>query len=112
LINHEDVLRLKISMRNTKTMQVVNSSCDLMSNLFGSILRDLEVLSLKVREEISSLEIFHDDVDVVRVLKHIIESNDIRMLADLEYLNFSLEKLDILKRQLFLLDDLDSDFLA
>jgi len=34
------------------------------------------------------------------------------MLADLEYLNFSLEKLDILKRQLFLLDDLDSDFLA
>jgi len=83
-----------------------------MSNLFGSILRDLEVLSLKVREEISSLEILHDDVDVVRVLKHIIESNDIRMLADLEYLNFSLEKLDILKRQLFLLDDLDSDFLA
>jgi len=34
------------------------------------------------------------------------------MLADLEYLNFSLKKLDILKRQLFLLDDLDSDFLA
>lgn len=34
------------------------------------------------------------------------------MLADLEYLNFSLQKLDILKRQLFFLHDLDSDFLA
>ena len=52
-------------MRDTERVQVVDGGGDLMSNLLGSILGDLKVLLLEVREEVSSLEELHYDVDVV-----------------------------------------------
>lgn len=52
-------------MRDTKTMEVVDGSGDLMSNLLGSILWDLEVFSFKIGEEVSSLQVLHHNIDVV-----------------------------------------------
>lgn len=76
------------------------------------LLGDLEVLGLQIVEEITALEVFHHDVNEVRVLEHVIKSDDIGMLAHFEHLDFSLEQFHILERKVFLLDDLNSDFLA
>ena len=78
-----------------------------MRNMLGAALRDCEVAIAQVRKEVTSLEEFHNNVDVVLVFKHVIKTDDAWMLADLEHFNFSLEQFKIFQAQFFLLDDLD-----
>lgn len=83
-----------------------------MCNHLCSLLGNFEVFGFEVREEVTTLKILHDDVDIVGVLKDIVESNDVRMLADFEHFDFSFEQLDIFKGKFFFLDDLHSYFFA
>jgi len=76
-------------MGNTEGMQVENGGCNLMSDCLCTLLGDLEVLRLEIVEEVPTLQVFHDDINVVRVLKHIKEPYNVRMLAHLEDLNFT-----------------------
>ena len=76
----------------------------------GSLFSDFEVLGLEVVEEITSLEVLHDDVNVVRILKNIVESDDVWMLAHFQYFNFSFEQFEILEGQLFLFDNFNCNF--
>lgn len=67
-----------------------------MGYLLRTLLGDLEVLGLKVVEEISSLKVLHDDVDVVRVFEDIMKPNDIWMLAHFQNFNFPLKQFQVL----------------
>jgi len=84
-------------MSNTKGMKVKDGSGYLMRDLSGSLLSDFEVLALEVGEEVSSLEVLHDDVYVVRILKDIVESDDVGMLAHFQYFYLSFKQLKILE---------------
>jgi hypothetical protein len=68
-------------MGDTKGMKVIDGGGELMSDLLGSLLGDFEVLGLEVVEKVASLEVLHDNVNVVRVLEYVVESNDVWVLA-------------------------------
>ena len=57
LVNHQNVLWLQVSMSDTEGVEVVNGGGDLMGNLSGSLLGDLEVLQLQVSEEVTSFQV-------------------------------------------------------
>ena len=52
-----------------------------MRNYTSSSFTNNEVLIVEIWEEISSTKHFHHDVDVVLVLKHVIEFDDVRVLT-------------------------------
>lgn len=83
-------------MSHTKWMEVVQSSCQLVGKSFGSLFTKLERSFLKVSEQVSTLQHFHDDVNLVLVLEDIEQTNDIWMLTHLQNLNFSFLKFNIL----------------
>jgi hypothetical protein len=60
-----------------------------MGNRFRSLFRNFEVLGLEIVEEIATLQVLHYYIDVIRVFKNIIKSDNIWMLAYLQDLNFS-----------------------
>jgi hypothetical protein len=64
-----------------------------MRYLFSSFFWYGKVPFTQVGEEITALENFHDNVNVVLVLKHIVEPYDIWMLADFQHFDFSLQQL-------------------
>ena len=65
---------------------------------FASFFRNFEILRLEIIEEIPSLEVLHDNIDIIRVFKDIIEPNNIGMLAYLEHFNFSLQQFNVFNR--------------
>jgi len=77
-------------------MQVVQSGSNLMGKLLGAFFWDSERTLLKIAEKITAVELFHDDVDVVLILKDIQKANNVRVLAHLEDLDLSALKLNIL----------------
>ena len=90
-------------------MKVIDSGGNLVCYLFGSLFSDFEVLGLEVVKEIASLEILHDYVNVVGILEHVVESDDIGMLADFQYFDLSFEELEVLEGELFLFDNFDGN---
>lgn len=64
-------------------MKVENGSGNFMAHLSSFILRDLEVSTFKVVEKISTFKVFHNDVNIVLVFKHIKQSDDVWMLTNL-----------------------------
>ena len=97
-------------MGDTKGMEVIDGGCNLMGYLPGSLFGDFEVLGLEIVEEVTTFEVLHDDVNVVRILKHIVESDDVWMLAHFQHFNLSFEQFEILEGELFLFDNFDSNF--
>lgn len=88
-INHENILRLQVPMSDTEWMQVINGSCYLMSYLSCSFLWDFKIFEFKISKEISSFKVFHHDVNIVWIFKNIIKPNNVWVLTNLKYLNFS-----------------------
>ena len=91
-------------------MKVIDGSSHLMRNDTGSSLSDDEVLGVQVRKEVASAKHFHHNVNIVLVLKHVIELDDVRVLTYFQNLNFSFQQLQVLQLKLFLLDDFDCNF--
>ena len=60
-----------------------------MGDRAGSILVNSEALGVEVGEEVTTTEHFHHDVDIILVLKHIKELDNIGMLAHFQNLDFS-----------------------
>lgn len=83
-------------MGHTVRVEIVKCGGDLMRQHFGTIFRDRERSFLEVGEEISTIELLHNDVDVVLVLKDIKETDDMRVLTHLENLDLTTLQLDIL----------------
>ena len=73
-------------------MQEVNCRAYLMRNLFGASLGDCKISIIKIREEVAALKQFNDDVNIVLVLKYVIEPDDAWVLADLEHFDLSLQQ--------------------
>ena len=99
-------------MSHTVRVQVVEGSSNLMGKLLGTLLANRELSLLQVAEQITTIKLLHDDVDVVLVLKDIEEANNVWMLTHFENFNFSSLQLDILHRHLPLGHDLDSHGLS
>jgi hypothetical protein len=78
-----------------------------MSDIPGPVLGDLELSPVQVLEQVPARAVLEDYVDVLRVLEDVNQPDDVRVLADLEDLDFSLLKLQLLKRHVFLLNNLD-----
>ena len=95
--DHQDVLWLQVSVGDSKRVEVVNRSGQLMSDDASSILTDSEVLGVQVGEEVTAAEHFHDDVDVVLVLEYIVELDDVGVLADFQHFNLSFQQLQVLQ---------------
>ena len=87
-------------MGYTIRVQVVEGSGNLMRELLSSILAYNELPLLQVAEQVATVKLLHDNVDVFLVLKNIKEANDVRMLTHLENFDFSSLQLDILHRHL------------
>ena len=87
-------------MGYTIRVQVVEGSGNLMRELLSSILAYDELPLLQVAEQVATVKLLHDNVDVFLVLKNIKEANDVRMLTHLENFDFSSLQLDILYRHL------------
>ena len=83
-----------------------------MGKLLGTFLTNSELSLLQVAEQVTTVKLLHDDVDVVLVLKNIEEANNVWMLTHFENFNFSSLQLDILHRHLPLGHDLDSHGLS
>lgn len=62
-----------------------------MSDLATSILRELELSLLQIPKEITTLQVLHHNVKIVLVLKNIVKSCNVRVLAYLEHLDFSFQ---------------------
>jgi len=69
-----------------------------MCYLLGSFFCYLKVFGFKIVKEIASLKIFHYNINVVRIFKHIMEPYDIWMLAYLQHLNLPFQELQVLQR--------------
>ena len=78
-------------MGYAKRMKVVDASSNLAGYLPRSILRYLEVLGLQVREEVTSFEVLHDDINVIGIFENIKKSYNIWVLAYFENLDLPLE---------------------
>ena len=74
-------------MRDSKRMQVINRSKNLMGDLFGPALRYFKIVFLEATEKVSSLYIFGHKVDNFKSFKDIIKFNYVGVLAIFEYLN-------------------------
>ena len=98
-------------MGNTERVQVENGGRNLMGDALGPLFGDLEVLRLEIIEEISASKILHDDIDVITVFENVIESDNVRMLAYFENLNFPLQEFYVFQRQILFLDNFDSNLL-
>ena len=99
-------------MSHTIRVQVVEGSSNLMGKLLSTFLTNRELSLLQVAEQVTTVKLLHDDVDVVLVLKNIEEANNVWMLTHFENFNFSPLQLDILHRHLPLGHDLDSHGLS
>ena len=78
-----------------------------MSDIPGPVLGDLELSPVQVLEQVPARAVLEDYVDVLRVLEDVDQPDNVWVLADLEDLDFSLLKLQLLKRHVFLLNNLD-----
>ena len=93
-------------------VQVVEGCRNLMRELLRTILSYRELPLLQVAEQVATVKLLHDDVDVVLILKDIEEANNVWMLTHLENFYFSSLQLNILHRHLPLGHDLDSHGLS
>ena len=93
-------------------MQVEQSCADLMRKLLRALLTHRELALLKVSEQVSTVQLLHDDVNIVLVLKDVEQADDVGVLAHLENLYLSTLELDILHGHVLLCHDLDCDCLA
>jgi hypothetical protein len=69
-----------------------------MSNLSSSVLWNFELPLFQVIKEVSSLQVFHDNVDIVLVFKNVFKFNDVRVLADFQDFDFSFQQFLIFQR--------------
>lgn len=111
LVNHEDVLGLQVSMRNAEIMHKVDGGCNLVDNGARPGFRDNKFALVKIREKVATPEQLHHDLNVVLTFEHIEKANNTGVLADLEHLDLTLDELQILERQVLLLDNLDGNLL-
>jgi len=94
-------------MCDSVAVHIVDASGDLMSYVPCTVLRDLELPSVEVLEEITARAVLKHNVDVLRILKNIDHPYDVRVLADLEHLNLSFLQLELFQSYVHLLYDLD-----
>ena len=66
-----------------------------MGNHPSSWLSDDEVFVVQIWEEVASSEHLHNDIDVVLILKNIMEFDYVRMLTNFKNLNLSFKKFQI-----------------
>ena len=112
VVSHQDVLRLEIAMGHTVGVEVVEGGSDLVRELLGALLSHSERALFQVGEEITSVELLHNDIDVVLVLKKIKKTDDMRVLAHLEDFDLTTLQLHILHGHLLFGHDLHGDGLA
>ena len=99
-------------MSHSVRVQVVEGCRNLMRELLRPVLSHRKLPLFQVAEQVATVKLLHDDVDVVLILKDIEEANNVWMLTHLENFYFSSLKLDILHRHLPLGHDLDSHGLS
>jgi len=99
-------------MSNSKRVKIEDCRRYLMGYRPSPLLCDFEILWLQVIEEIASLQVFHDDIYEVRILKHVVKTNNIGMLTHFKNLNFSFQKLHVFQGKVFFLNNFYSYVLA
>ena len=99
-------------MRDAERMKIVYGGRNLMCNASRQILADNELALVEEREEVAAVEHLHDDVNRVLVFKDVIKLDYVRMLADFEHFDFSLEQLKVFYGELFLFYYFDSALLT
>jgi len=67
-----------------------------MRHLFSTALRNREFSLLKVGEKIATIQLLHDNVDVVLILENVKQTDDMRVLAHLKNFNLTTLKFNVL----------------
>ena len=98
-------------MGNAEILQVEQRSGDLMGQLLHFLFCELIILGFIIMEKGASVQVLHDYVDVLMVLKDVEQSDNVGVLADLEDLNLSLVQLEVFWVHFLLFQDFDGDFL-
>ena len=94
-------------MGDSEILEIEHCGGDLMADLLDFAFFKFIVFGLVIMEQRASVQVFHHNVDVLRVLKDIKESDDMGMLTYLQDLNFSFVKLEIFGIHLLFLQDFD-----
>lgn len=76
-------------MRNSKRVQVIQSSRKLVRQLARTLFTHRKSSFFEIVKEITATQVFHYNVDVVLVFKDIEQPDDMGMLAHLEDLNLT-----------------------
>ena len=99
-------------MHDSVVVQVLYGQSNLVRELFDALLSKFEIACLNVVEQVTSLHVLEYDVVELAVFKQVYETNDIRMLAHLEYFNFSSLLVDFNLFHVLLIYCFDGDLLT
>ena len=95
IVVEEEVLRLQISMYDVQFVKIFYSSNDLVKEFEG--LRLLNTLVLDdVVEELASIRILHDKIELLWRLNDFVQLDDIGMANHLQNMDFSCNSLNII----------------
>ena len=99
-------------MGHAVRVQVIQCRGNLVRQLLGTSLSNRECTFFEVAKQITACQLFHDDVNIVLILKDIQQSNNMRVLAHLEDFDLTSLQFDVLHRHLLLRHDFHGNRLA
>ena len=109
IMGQKQILRLQIPMDDLQLMQVLHSSDDLVEEV-ASLWLLHPLIGHDVIEELTTLSIFHYQIQLLGCLNDFIQLYDIRVSYHLQYMNLSRHSLHIVHiLNLILLQNLDSN---
>ena len=83
VVCHQDIFWLEVPMGYTVRVKVVESSGDLVRQLLGACLRNCEGAFLQIAEQVSAIQLLHNDIDIILILEDIKKADNVRVLAHL-----------------------------
>ena len=99
-------------MHDTKLVQVLNTKCDLISEVLSAALSKRETTSLQILKQVFALHVVKNDVMHLAILEQVYQPDDIVVLTHFEYFDLSALLEDLNRLHVLFLDSLDSHFLA
>jgi len=99
-------------MHDTKLVQVLNTKCDLISEVLSAALSKRETTSLQILKQVFALHVVKNDVMHLAILEQVYQPDDIVVLTHFEYFDLSALLEDLNRLHVLFLDSLDGHFLA
>lgn len=112
VVVQQQVLWLEITMHNAKLVNILDSADDLLIHLGSLVLLKSPILH-DVLKQLTARAILHDEVQVVMVLNHLVQLDNLRVTHLLQDGDLTIDPLNVrMVLDLVLFENLDSYFVA